>query len=308
THKDVRVKVSHRVVAGQLVQALGVDASRVPAAFDLLDRRDKLEPDEFKQRAADLGLDEARLAEFNAAVRACVPCTDGAGVPTALGGFAWCAKLPVEQGAALAALQSALIAAGLGPWCDFDLGIVRGLAYYTGTVFEIHEASGAERAIAGGGRYDGLIEMFGGPPTPAMGFGMGDVVLGLVLAERGLLPKDGAELLPRPDAFVISAGDEAAELELPRLVARLRGAGLHVRHSYKATRNVGKLLGDASKQRARCAIILGPELAQGAVQLKNLATGEQRMVPCAAVTDEVTRLKSGGASEETASANPRLAP
>ncbi len=75
---------------------------------------------------------------------------------------------------------------------------------------------------------------------------------------------------------MISGGDPAAEAELPRLVAALRKAGLHVRHSYKATRNVGKLLGDASKQRARFAVILGAEIAQGSVQVKDLTTGEQR--------------------------------
>ena len=71
---------------------------------------------------------------------------------------------------------------------------MRGLAYYTGTVFEIHEATGKERAIAGGGRYDHLIELFGGPPTPACGFAMGDVVLKLVLEDHGLL---------KPKAFVV---------------------------------------------------------------------------------------------------------
>jgi histidyl-tRNA synthetase len=212
-------------------------------------------------------------------------------VPVAgdLEALARAAGVHASELAELEALRGALVAAGLADWCEFDLGIVRGLAYYTGTVFEIHEASGAERAIAGGGRYDGLVELFGGPRTPAMGFGMGDVVLGLVLADRGLLPKDGAELLPRPDAFVVSAGEPAAEEELPRLVARLRAAGLHVRHSYKATRNVGKLLADASKQRARWAVILGTELAQGQVQLKDLASGEQRVVPLADVTPTVRR-------------------
>jgi histidyl-tRNA synthetase len=115
------------------------------------------------------------------------------------------------------------------------------------------------------------------------------VVLGLVLADRGLLPKDGSELLPRPDAFVISAGEPAAEAELPRLVARLRAAGLHARHSYKVTRNVGKLLADASRQRARFAVILGAELSQGQAQLKDLATGDQRLVPLADVADAVGR-------------------
>ena len=82
---------------------------------------------------------------------------------------------------------------------------------------------------------------------------------------------------------MVSAGDPAAEAELPRLVARLRGEGLHVRHSYKATRNVGKLLADASRQRARFAVILGAELAQGQVQLKDLASGAQRLVALADV-------------------------
>jgi histidyl-tRNA synthetase len=280
---DVRVKVSHRVAAGRLVRALGVAEESVAGAFELLDRRDKMPPEEFMKRAAALGLASDALARFEAAVRTRVPVTGD------LEGLARAAGIHGSELAELEALRGALVAAGLADWCEFDLGIVRGLAYYTGTVFEIHEASGAERAIAGGGRYDGLVELFGGPRTPAMGFGMGDVVLGLVLADRGLLPKDGAELLPRPDAFVVSAGEPAAEEELPRLVARLRAAGLHVRHSYKATRNVGKLLADASKQRARWAVILGTELAQGQVQLKDLASGEQRVVPLADVTPTVRR-------------------
>ena len=272
---DVRVKISHRVAAARLVRALGVAEASVAAAFELLDRRDKMPPEEFTKRAAALGLGGDALARFESAVRTRVPVASG------IDGLASAAGVPAAELAELEALRQALLAAGLGDWCEFDLGIVRGLAYYTGTVFEIHEASGAERAVAGGGRYDGLVELFGGPKTPAIGFGMGDVVLGLVLADRGLLPKDGADLLPRPDAFVVSAGDPAADAELPRLVARLRAAGLHVRHSYKATRNVGKLLADASKQRSRFAVILGAELAEGRVQLKDLASGEQRQVALA---------------------------
>lgn len=292
TAKDVRVKVSHRVAAARLVRSLGVAEGSVAAAFELLDRRDKMEPDEFRTRAGALGLQADALERFERTVRARTPVTEG------LAALAQGAGVPVEELADLEALRVALMAAGLAEWCEFDLGIVRGLAYYTGTVFEIHEASGAERAIAGGGRYDGLVEMFGGPATPAMGFGMGDVVLGLVLADRGLLPKDGAELLPRPDAFVISAGDPQAEERLPTLCAELRRAGLHVRHSYKATRNVGKLLADASRCRARCAVILGADLAQGMVQLKDLSTGEQRSVASVDVLAELRRAKAaehGGA-------------
>ena len=280
---DVRVKVSHRVAAARVVRALGVAEESVAAAFELLDRRDKLPAEEFAKRAAVLGLSGDALARFEQAVRTRVP------VGADLASLAAAAGIGTDALGELAALRDALVAAGLGDWCEFDLGIVRGLAYYTGTVFEVHEASGAERAIAGGGRYDGLVELFGGPRTPAIGFGMGDVVLGLVLADRGLLPADGGELLPRPDAFVISSGDAAAEAALAPLVARLRADGLHVRHSYKATRNVGKLLADASRQRARFAVILGAESADGMAQLKDLASGEQRAVTMAELAGALRR-------------------
>ena len=279
----VRVKVSHRVAAARVVRTLGVAEDSVAAAFELLDRRDKVPPEEFAKRAAALGLAGDALARFEQAVRTRVPVTGD------LSALAAAAGIGADALGELAALRDALVAAGLGDWCEFDLGIVRGLAYYTGTVFEVHEASGAERAIAGGGRYDGLVELFGGPRTPAMGFGMGDVVLGLVLADRGLLPADGGELLPRPDAFVVSAGDPAADAALAPLVARLRADGLHVRHSYKATRNVGKLLSDASRQRARFAVILGAEVAGGMVQLKDLSSGEQRAVTMAELAGSLRR-------------------
>ncbi|MCZ6493011.1 MAG: His/Gly/Thr/Pro-type tRNA ligase C-terminal domain-containing protein, partial [Planctomycetota bacterium] len=134
-----------------------------------------------------------------------------------------------------------------------------------------------ERAIAGGGRYDNLVELFGGPPTPACGFAMGDVVLRLVLEDRGLL-KAAQEYAPRPDAYVISAGKDEAERQFRPLVARLRREGLHARHSYRSTRNVGKLLGEAAKSRARFAIILGDELKDGNVVVKDLDAGKQENV------------------------------
>ena len=218
THTDVRVKISHRVAAAKLVRALGVAEESVAGAFELLDRRDKMPPEEFTKRAAALGLAGDALARFESAVRTRVQVGEDLGVLASAAGIA------ADELGELAALRDALVAADLAPWCEFDLGIVRGLAYYTGTVFEIHEASGGERAIAGGGRYDGLVELFGGPKTPAMGFGMGDVVLGLVLADRGLLPKDGNELLPRPDAFVVSAGEPAA----PRISPIARSSTMSV--------------------------------------------------------------------------------
>ncbi len=158
TAKDVRVKVSHRVAAARLVRSLGVAEGSVAAAFELLDRRDKMDPEEFRTRAGALGLQADALQRFERTVRARTPVTDG------LAALAQGAGVPAEELADLEALRGALISAGLAEWCEFDLGIVRGLAYYTGTVFEIHEA-GAERA-AGGGRYDDCGDVLRCPRWP----------------------------------------------------------------------------------------------------------------------------------------------
>lgn len=274
--EHVVVRISHREAVGGVLVGLGVAPDRLPAAFDLLDRREKLEPAEFAARAAALGLSAEGAQRFDAVAQA------AAAIDEPIERFAASVGAPAEAFAALAPLRERLIAMGLGPWCRWDFGIVRGLAYYTGTVFEIHERSGAERAIAGGGRYDGLVQLFGGPAMPACGFGMGDVVLSLVLKDRGLLPDaESGALLPRPDVFLVSAGSDEAERRLPGLAMELRRAGLHVRRSFKATRNVGKLLGEAGKQRARFAAILDEKLAAGVVVLKDLDGGGQRELPLA---------------------------
>jgi histidyl-tRNA synthetase len=279
TPNDVQVRLSHRVAIARMLGALGVPADKTADAMTLLDRRDKLKPEEFAQRAEALGLSADGVARFDAAARATQRLSEPVSSLAARIG------VPAEEFAALDEVRAAADRAGILDWCSVDVGIVRGLAYYTGTVFEVHEVSGAERAVAGGGRYDGLVELFGGPKMPACGFGMGDVVLANVLRDRKLLPDDGAALLPRPDAFVISAGGELAEAELPRLLMGLRRAGLHARSSAKATRNVGKLLGDAGKARARFAVILGAELAEGNVALKDLDAGTQQVMPLAGIAD-----------------------
>ncbi|MFM7051040.1 MAG: histidine--tRNA ligase [Planctomycetota bacterium] len=282
--KDVQVRLSHRVAIARMLGALGVSDEKAGEAMTLLDRRDKLKPEEFAARANALGLSDDGVARFDIAARATAPLSAPIGELAARIGIAEAELAAIDEVRACAARV------GILEWCAVDVGIVRGLAYYTGTVFEVHEISGAERAVAGGGRYDGLVELFGGPKMPACGFGMGDVVLANILRDRKLLPEDGAALLPRPDAFVISAGGDAAEAELPRLLMMLRREGLHARSSARATRNVGKLLGDAGKARARFAVILGAELAEGAVALKNLDTGSQDKVPLASL---VAHLRGG---------------
>ncbi len=281
TPKDVQVRLSHRGAIGQLLAALGVSAEKSADAMTLLDRRDKLKPEEFAARAGELGLSAESVAKFDRAARSTQALTEPLETLAAAVGIA------VSELSALEELRTHAMRAGIGEWCTVDIGIVRGLAYYTGTVFEIHETSGAERAVAGGGRYDGLVELFGGPKMAACGFGMGDVVLANVLRDRKLLPEDGATLLARPDAFVISAGSPEAETLLPRLLMTLRRAGFHARTSSKVTRNVGKLLGDAGKARARFAVILGGELTEGQVALKNLDSGGQTLVPLESLAENL---------------------
>jgi histidyl-tRNA synthetase len=275
TPRDVTVRISHRHVVSRILRRFGLSDEQLSGAFDLLDRRDKITEDQFAERAEAMGLEADTVARFDQVARTTLSAVQP--IEELAAKF----EIPHEDFDQLDELREQLIASSLADWCQYDLGIVRGLAYYTGTVFEVHEISGAERAIAGGGRYDQLIEMFGGPKLPACGFGMGDVVLGLVLQDRGLIDAElgGAAYLPRPDVFVISAGSEAAQRLMPGLVADLRRAGLHVRHSYRATKNVGKLLREADKARSRRVVILGDELDRGVVVIKDLDAQQQWDTP-----------------------------
>lgn len=265
----VTVRISHRDAVALGLESLGVSAKSMTTAFELLDRRDKMAPEAFAEKAAALGLDDAGLTAFDRLARTRRPISED------LASLAKETGVPAAAFKPLEGLRDALVDAGLADWCEWDLGIVRGLAYYTGSVFEVHENGGAERAIAGGGRYDGLVELMGGPPTSAVGFGMGDVVLGLVLRDRGLLDDVRP---PAPEVFILSAGEDSDRPAM-RLLAAMRQAGIHARRSYKTTRNVGKLLGEASRSGATRAVILGSELAEGQVQLKDLVSGEQELVP-----------------------------
>jgi histidyl-tRNA synthetase len=126
-----------------------------------------------------------------------------------------------------------------------DFKIVRGLAYYTGIVWEIHDRKGELRAIAGGGRYDNLLKQVSGVDLPALGFGMGDVVLTELLKDRGLLPKLIGEL----DCYVVIA-DEALRADALKLIHQLRDAGIAVDYAFTETK-VGRQFQSASAVPAR---------------------------------------------------------
>jgi histidyl-tRNA synthetase len=273
TSKDVRVKVNHRKALAQWLSQRGLTDDRHPALFKLLDAKGKLPEADFARELGAFGFSAQQAAIFRqGVVRVTVDERDALGNPTDhVVDITYFAE-------AVTPLAKELAAANVLDWVDFDLSVVRGLAYYTGMVFEVFEASGAERAIAGGGRYDNLVELFGGPPTPAVGFGMGDVVLGLVLQDKGLMPSDDALLRlagHSPDVFVLPNGKPECEALCKQLVAKLRELGIAARHTYKATRNVGKLLQEASASKAPAAIIVEGETLLTLKLLTGPSAGQQ---------------------------------
>jgi histidyl-tRNA synthetase len=168
---------------------------------------------------------------------------------------------------------------GLGAFLDVDLCIVRGLAYYTGVVFELFDAQRHLRAICGGGRYDGLLKALGDVDLPAIGFGMGDVVLGELIKARGLAPPSGAGL----DAFLVAVTAEDTGTIL-RLAHELRDQGVKVEFSLKE-QTIAKQLKLAAARNARFAVIVGPEeRAAGRAVVRDLAKGVERKVAFAELT------------------------
>jgi histidyl-tRNA synthetase len=163
---------------------------------------------------------------------------------------------------------------GVGEFIEVDFSIVRGLAYYTGTVFELFDRQGKFRAICGGGRYDNLLASLGGVDLPAVGFGLGDVVLGELLRDRGLAPAAAAPI----QCFVagVTPEDRAAVLRLSR---ELRIAGIATEHSLSEVA-LGKQLKLADARGARLAIVVGPDdRARGEVQFKDLHNKTQTAEP-----------------------------
>ena len=197
---------------------------------------------------------------------------------------------PALAGASASLLEVVrlLEAMGLGEYVEADFTIVRGLAYYTGTVFELFDTKGELRAICGGGRYDNLVGAIGGVDLPCVGFGMGDVVLGELLKERGLLPSTDLKL----DVFVATVTDEDRSSGLA-LVHQLRDAGISVEYAL-ASQALGKQLKQADARGARCAVVIGPDdRARGEVQVKDLAGHKQLAVKRQDAVSAVAALLAG---------------
>jgi histidyl-tRNA synthetase len=162
---------------------------------------------------------------------------------------------------------------GLSEFVRFDPGIVRGLAYYTGIVFEIFDRQGELRAVCGGGRYDNLLKTVSSTDLPALGFGMGDVVLAELLADLNLLPV----YAPAVDYYIIAVTDQERAVQM-QVARRLREAGRSVGYSFR-TGSVGKQFKDADARGARYVVVLGPtEVADGVAVVREMASGYEERI------------------------------
>jgi histidyl-tRNA synthetase len=266
TDRDVRVRLSdRRVLAALLRRHADYEGDRLRLGFEVLDKIERqpretsvkrLQEAGFSSDAIDLMFDVASLRGLDPVLAALQDAPGGA-----------------EAGAALAEVIRALGAMGLGGFVDIDTTIVRGLAYYTGTVFEVFDAARTLRAIAGGGRFDTLLTQLGGVDLPALGFGMGDVVLSELLRDRALAPADAGSV----DVFLaaITADDVPHVLAIAH---QLRDAGLRAEYALGAgAPNIGRQLKLADARGARFAIVIGPDdRARGEVMLKDLTAKTQR--------------------------------
>jgi histidyl-tRNA synthetase len=174
----------------------------------------------------------------------------------------------------------------LGVSYRLEHSLVRGLDYYTRTAFEfyVRGREGQQQALGGGGRYDGLVELLGGRPTPGIGFGIGIDRLILALEEQAARPEAAADA---PTAVVVGA-DPAATVERLRIATLLRAAGVSARTEL-GQRKLGKQLEAAARDQAHFAIIVGDELADGEVQLRDLPAGTQKLVGVDDLAREVAR-------------------
>lgn len=263
---DVRVRLSdRRVLAEALMQGMGVLESELPAVLSAFDRYEKSKAAAEEAIAKVIGDDERahRVRQFAAALGDSKDLLD---TPAAA---------PLKE--CLAHLE----AMGLAEFVDVDFRIVRGLAYYTGIVFELFDAGKSLRAICGGGRYDNLLQQIGGVDLPMVGFGMGDVVLGELLSDRDGPPVAAASA----DIFVVTVTpeDQFTALEVTHA---LRDRGLRVEYALR-TMAVGKQIELAVTRGAQHSVVIGPdERAKGEAVVRDLKTKQETRVTMAALKQD----------------------
>mmetsp|Transcript_26853 Transcript_26853/g.56701 ORF Transcript_26853/g.56701 Transcript_26853/m.56701 type:complete len:509 (+) Transcript_26853:156-1682(+) len=270
TSEDVGIKVNSRGVIGEVLTELGVPEEKFAATCVLVDKLEKVPLDAIQDELEELGLEKSTIEKLTT-------------VLTNKSIESISAVLPPDSEAVqqLTQLFNLCKAYGIDDWVMFDASVVRGLAYYTGVVFEAFDRKGVLRAIAGGGRYDKLLETFGGDPTPAAGFGFGDAVIVELLKERNVLPSfEGSGY----DSVVFAMSDDLYGVAV-EVASKLRAEGQTVDLilEKKKTKWVFK---HASRNEAKyCVIVAGNEYENGEVSIKDLSIGEQKAVKIDALGD-----------------------
>jgi histidyl-tRNA synthetase len=272
---DVVARVNDRRVVQGVLSELEVASASVPAVYAAIDKFRKAPRETFEQLLIEAGVSPKAVVELTLLCAGEVDLLE------------WCDRRlkpgpGLEAATSLARYRQVLGEMGLAEFVQIDFSIVRGLAYYTGIVFELYDRKGKERAICGGGRYDELIHSLGGPKLEALGFGMGDVVLSLMLEDRGLFPAPP----PRVQVAVIPVGRELASAAR-KVTTMLRRAGFAAETPFSPA-GVGKDLKAASRDGARFAVIIGPdEWSVEAANLKDLKDGTERRVSVAFLVEAI---------------------
>lgn len=252
TPRQVIIKVNNRRLTDDRFDALDISVENRPAVSSWVDRRDKMSPEAWMEYGKEIGLTPEQITKTKEMLAD---------------------KDLWKQSADLTRFFAVIEALGLSEYFKFDPSIMRGLLYYTGTVFEAWEIGGdIKRSILGGGRYDNLTRDVGGDPIPGTGFAMGDVVISLILEKYGLLPKD---LSINPAPVLVTVFNEDCLLESFKLASELRRAGINV-VCYPEAARLQKQFKYADRIGAKVTLVMGPdEVEKGRVAVKNLINGEQ---------------------------------
>jgi histidyl-tRNA synthetase len=259
-HEDVGIKVNSRLVIAEVLMQLGIPEDKFAATCVLVDKLEKVPLDAIQGELEELGLNPIVVEKLTEVLT-------NKSIET-IRGVLGADSEAVKQ---LEQLLTLCEAYGISEWVVFDASVVRGLAYYTGVVFEAFDRRGELRAIAGGGRYDKLLQTFGGSPTPACGFGFGDAVIVELLKDRNVLPSFTSAGF---DTVVFAMKSELYPVAID-VAAKLRGAGQSV-DLVLEEKKVKWAMKHADRIGAKyCAIIAQEEVERGEISLKDLSAGKQ---------------------------------
>jgi len=277
----VELRVSSRTIISALLIQGGIDADRHEEVFGVMDKYEQLGRDQFREYAKEQNFSPDETAWLVEILQ--LPDLDETEKLVRT-------EQVRQEFDKLKQLQEYINKFGVGDYFKYRPGVVRGLAYYTGMVYEVFDRGSELRAIAGGGRYDDLIKLFGGPALPATGFGMGDVVLIELLTDLGKLPELPAHR--PPDFFVIDAEKEMFDLAV-EIVGRLRSAGFAAEFSYRR-QSIAKQLKQADARSAKFAVILGAETRESnLVTVKNLSDGTQKRIELRKMISDPAKIAGG---------------